>query len=235
MKKLFFALLLVSGFFLQKADAQVRVGVNFNVGAQPDWGPYGYDYAQFYYFPDIDVYYDVMNQEFVYFDGFDWRYSPYLSQRYSNYDLYSAYKVVINEPRPYLRDNYYRRRYYGYQNYHNQPVLRDYRHDGFDNRRDERFEQRNESYEQRDERFEHERRMERSNRNDERWGSRDFNHNNNRNAEQRNDRNFGQRENRDVQQNNNRDFEQRGNENQGMYGRSGADQRNDDHDFRRRN
>ena len=192
---------------MQKAEAQVRVGVDINVGAQPDWGPYGYDYAQFYYFPDIDVYYDIASQQFVYFDGYDWRYSPYLPSLYNGFDLYGAYKVVINEPRPFLRADYYRRQYYGYRGYHNQPVLRDYRHRDFDERRNEGFdEHRNGGFEQRGERYE-----ERSGRVED----------HDRNFEQQDNRRFQQLDNRPLeQQSTDRGFERRGNENntQRTYG-----------------
>lgn len=233
MKKLFFALLLVSGFLLQKADAQVRVGVNINIGAQPDWGPYGYDNAQYYYFPDIDIYYDVLNREFVYFDGYDWRFSPYLPSMYSDFDLYGAYKVVINEPRPYLRADYYRRQYYSYRGYHNQPVIRDYRNNGYADRRDERFEQRGERYEQRGYRFEDHNRDNRSfdqrnnnYDNNNRFGQRGFGNNNNDNYQQRNN------------DNNRNGMEQRGSENNRHDQMNGNDrgfgQRNDNNwGFRR--
>lgn len=211
MKKLFFALVLASGLFLQKADAQVRVGVNINIGSQPEWGPYGYDYAQFYYLPDIDVYYDVLNNQFVYFDGFDWRYSSYLPPMYSNFDLYNAYKVVINEPRPYLRADYYRRQYYSYRGHHNQPVLRDYRNRDFDHR-NERYDNRNQRYDDHD-------RME----------------GNNRNYNQRDNRNYGQRDSRNYGQGDNRNFDQRGGQNSGQRN-NGFDQRSngnaDQHDNR---
>jgi len=231
MKKLFFALLLLSGFFLQKVDAQVRVGVNINTGAQPDWGPYGYDYAQYYYFPDIDVYYDVLNREFVYFDGYDWISSPYLPSVYSNFDLYGAYKVVVNEQRPYLRADYYRRQYYSYRGYHNQPVLRDHRNMGYAARGNERFEQRIEQrYDQRDQHFDDRNRMERD---------RGFDQRENRNGgfDQRANtpnRNVYEQRNND----NNRGMEQRRgetnhNERMNETNRGGFGQRNDNRGFGR--
>lgn len=233
--------MLVAGFFLQKADAQVRVGVNINVGTQPDWGPYGYDYAQYYYFPDMDVYYDVLNREFVYFDGYDWISSPYLPSMYSNFDLYGAYKVVINEPRPYLRADYYRRQYYSYRGYHNQPVLRDYRNNGYANRRDERFEQRSQPrYEQRDQRFDDRNRVERDNRS---FGQRDnraggFNQRNNGFDQRGNTPNPNVYEQR-GNDNNRGVMQQRGNEgvrNERMNGadRGGFGQRGESRGFGRR-
>ena len=52
-----------------KAQAQVSVGVNVNIGSQPVWGPVGYDYAEYYYMPDIDVYYFVPRHQYVYLSG----------------------------------------------------------------------------------------------------------------------------------------------------------------------
>ncbi|GAA4728394.1 hypothetical protein [Flavisolibacter ginsenosidimutans] len=238
MKKLFFALLLLSGLFLQKADAQVRVGMDINIGAQPDWGPYGYDYAQYYYFPDMDIYYDVLNREFVYFDGYEWRSSPYMPSAYSNFDLYSAYKVVINEPQPYLRADYYRRQYYGYRGYHNQPVLRDHRNEGYAYGRDERYEQRGEQrYERRDQRFDDRNRVERE--------ARSVDQRDNRGFEQRGNRTgnngFDQRANtpnRNVYEqrgndNNRGGFEQRRNEGMNGTDHGGFGQRGENRDFGR--
>ena len=65
MKKLFIAASLLLGFALvQPATAQVSV--NINIGSQPVWGPVGYDYVEYYYLPDIDMYYHVPTQQYVY-------------------------------------------------------------------------------------------------------------------------------------------------------------------------
>lgn len=155
MKKIFIAIVLIAGLAFQKTQAQPRIGMNISIGAQPDWGPYGFDNAQYYYLPDLDMYYDVMNRNYVYFDGYNWQFSPYLPQAYANFDLYNAYKVVINEPRPYLRADYYRRQYYNYRGYRNQPVIRDYRINGGFNSRNERFDKMDQRFdERRDDRFE---------------------------------------------------------------------------------
>lgn len=153
MKKLLLAFILVTGFMLQKSQAQIRIGLSVNINSQPDWGPSGYDYAQFYYFPDIDVYYDVVNREFVYFDDGQWIYSYELPSFCADFDLYNAYKVVVNETRPYLRADFFRREYAHYRGYHGQPVLRarrdynnnygQYQRGNFDQRRNNHeFEQR---------------------------------------------------------------------------------------------
>lgn len=56
MKKLILsAALLLSCFAVKTASAQVSVSLGVNIGSQPAWGPVGYDYANYYYMPDIDT------------------------------------------------------------------------------------------------------------------------------------------------------------------------------------
>ena len=101
MKKLFLILLVATGSIISK-PASAQVSVNINIGSQPTWGPVGYDYVDYYYLPDIDTYYYVPKHQFVYLSNGKWIFATSLPSRYSSYNLYSGYKVVINEPRPYL-------------------------------------------------------------------------------------------------------------------------------------
>lgn len=98
-----------------ESKAQVRVGVQINIGEQPRWRAPGYDYVEYYYLPEIDCYYYVPRHQFVYLSGNRWIFSASLPYRYRSFDLYGARKVVINQPRAYL---YYRdhRDRYGYRN-----------------------------------------------------------------------------------------------------------------------
>jgi len=126
MKKLIIAASLLLGFALvQPATAQVSV--NINIGSQPVWGPVGYDYVEYYYFPDLDMYYHVPTQEYVYLVNGRWVFSRILPPYYSNYDFYRGYKVVINDPRPYLYHDRYRANYAQYRGRIGQPVIRDSR------------------------------------------------------------------------------------------------------------
>lgn len=126
MKKLLLLGFLATGaFMVNKADAQIRLSVN--IGAQPEWGPCGYDYAEYYYLPDIEAYYCVPTQQFTYFDDGRWVTAGYLPRRWSNYDLYSGYKVVINERNPWNHFYDHRARYAPYRYRHDQVVIRDYR------------------------------------------------------------------------------------------------------------
>ena len=108
----------IGATFSQSAFAQVRVGVNVNIGSQPDWGPQGYDHVEYYYLPDIDVYYFVPRHQFVYISGGNWVFSAYLPSAHRHYDLYSGYKVVINEPRAY---RYYQSHKVKYAKYKGHP------------------------------------------------------------------------------------------------------------------
>ena len=128
MKKLVFAaaMVFISGTFnATPTNAQVRV--NVNIGAQPIWGPTGYDNAQNYYLPDVDAYFDVAAQLFYYNSGGRWISGPSLPPSYGNFDLYNSYKVVINKPHPWMNAAVYRRQYAGFKGRHNQPVIRDSR------------------------------------------------------------------------------------------------------------
>jgi hypothetical protein len=102
-----------------------QVNVQVNIGSQPVWGPVGYDRANYYYLPDIDAYYDVAAQQYVYLEGSQWVTRPSLPPQYANYDLYRGYKVVINSPRPWMHAERYRTQYMKYKGRHDQQVIRD--------------------------------------------------------------------------------------------------------------
>lgn len=123
MKKVIIFIVFLFTALVFRTEAQVRV--NINIGSQPVWGPPGYDYAQYYYLPDIDAYYSVPQRQFIYPEGNRWVYADALPPRYGNYDLYHSYKVVLNEDRPYLRDNEYREKYAQYRGRRDQEVIRD--------------------------------------------------------------------------------------------------------------
>src|SRR3989339_76663 len=110
MKKLILLVVLcTSGLLSQTTYAQVTFRIN--IGSQPIWGPVGYDHVEYYYLPDIDAYYYVPRHQFIFFERGRWIIRTSLPVRYRNYDMYNARKIVINEPRPYLRHNEYKSRY----------------------------------------------------------------------------------------------------------------------------
>ena len=134
MKKLIItAAILISCLSVKVASAQVTFGVGLNIGSQPDWGPVGYSHADYYYMPDIDAYYDVSAHSYIYNNNGAWVRSGGLPPRYHNYDMYHGYKVVINQPRPWIHAADYRARYAGYRGRHDQQIIRDSRDDRYRN------------------------------------------------------------------------------------------------------
>ena len=93
--------MVAAGCLIHK-PASAQVSVNVNIGAQPVWGPVGYDYVEYYYMPDIEVYYYVPTRRYIYLNNGNWVFVTALPARYRTYNLYSGYKVVINGPKPYL-------------------------------------------------------------------------------------------------------------------------------------
>ncbi|HWK04217.1 MAG TPA: hypothetical protein VNS58_11330 [Puia sp.] len=124
MKKLALCFLLAAGALAQSASAQVKVNLDINIGTQPVWGPTGYNHAEYYYLPEYDVYYDVPRRRYVYWEGGRRIFAPSLPDRY-HADMYHTYKVVLNEPRPYLHHDDHIRQYASYRDHRDQVVIRD--------------------------------------------------------------------------------------------------------------
>ena len=81
------------------ADAQLRVGVNLGLQAQPvavAANPAFGNGDQYYYLPDLGVYYDVTDQCYVYFNGSEWVFSAYLPGQYADLDWRSARRFEID-------------------------------------------------------------------------------------------------------------------------------------------
>lgn len=128
MKKILLTAAIIAVSLAYQQDANAQISFNVNIGSQPDWGPVGYDHAEYYYMPDIDTYYSVPTRQYVYYDNNRWTRSGSLPLRYRDYDAYNNYKVVINEPTPWNNANAYRSKYASYRGgSHNQVIIRDSR------------------------------------------------------------------------------------------------------------
>lgn len=113
MKNLILALFF--GLALSTTPSHAQININVNLGSQPQWGPSGYDYVEYYYLPDIETYYYVPKRQFVYLNNGRWVFSTSLPSRYSGYNLYDGYKVVLNTPRPYLSFTTHKMKYGKYK------------------------------------------------------------------------------------------------------------------------
>ncbi|MBO9620379.1 MAG: hypothetical protein J7539_15230 [Niabella sp.] len=141
MKKLFVLAAFIAGAALtQVAGAQVSVSVN--IGSQPQWGPSGYNYARYYYIPEINAYYDVASRTYIIQNGRRWVTTRNLPGRYRNFDLYRTYKVVVNSDRPWQNNTVHVRNYSRYRTDYSQINIRDYngrRNNRPNDRRDNRY------------------------------------------------------------------------------------------------
>ncbi len=123
MKKLVMITFLLSGLLYNKASAQAYT--NVNIITQPLWGPTGYDHAEYYYIPDLDAYYDVSGGQYIYRVKKHWITVTTMPVRFKNFDFYSAHKVVLNEPKPYMNYLGNKKTYAQYKGQHDQIAIRD--------------------------------------------------------------------------------------------------------------
>ena len=74
---------------------RVEVGINFNL---PSWAPYyaNASTVRYYYLPDIECYYDVMNREFIYMEDGEWMFGRSLPPIYAWFDLNNCFIVALN-------------------------------------------------------------------------------------------------------------------------------------------
>ena len=127
-------LMSVAFLVINTSTSNAQIGFSINLGSQPQWGPANYDHVEYYYMPEYGIYYYAPGAQFVYRVGSRWTYSSTLPFRYRNVNLYSTYKVVVNESKPYMRHDYYANRYKSdeYRNMRSkQEVIRDSKDDRY--------------------------------------------------------------------------------------------------------
>lgn len=106
----------VSDTTIIKSDSTYATNTNINtlkgnnIYNQPEWGPAGYDYAEYYYMPDIETYYSVANHQYIYLNNFKWFFSS-LPPANREVDIYNCYKIVMNEQRPFLHFKEHQKNY----------------------------------------------------------------------------------------------------------------------------
>ena len=99
-----------------------------NISIQPSWGPAGYDYALYYYFPEFNFYYDVERALFYYQNYGRWVSAKVLPKgRHYPTDLHRYYKVVINERNPWNYNRQHKKIYKHHKGVYTQRNLRDER------------------------------------------------------------------------------------------------------------
>ncbi|MFT4093873.1 MAG: hypothetical protein QM640_09530 [Niabella sp.] len=125
MKKILIAMFVLFFGLTITPAAKAQVSVQVNIGSQPAWGPTGYDYAPYYYFPDYNIYFDVSSNKYIILNNNSWIYVSSVPARY-RFDPYSAYKVVIKQSKPYRYNQTHIRAYAKYKGQGSkQPMIRD--------------------------------------------------------------------------------------------------------------
>ena len=76
---------------------QAQVSVNLNLGTPPVWAPAKSIATQYYYLPEIDSYYDVPAQRFIYPKKGKWISAKKLPSQYKNYNLRSGKIVYLTD------------------------------------------------------------------------------------------------------------------------------------------
>ena len=132
MKKIQLLIIGITLFLLGSSSGSAQVGVSINLNVQPQWGPVEYDYVEYYYMPEHDIYYYAPKKQFIFLRGTNWVMVNSLPTQYRHIDLYNTYKVVINEPKPYLKHKYYAEHYKQYKGQHSkQSLIRDSKDDKY--------------------------------------------------------------------------------------------------------
>lgn len=109
MKK-YLLLVLMTGTLAATETTQAQISLNIRIGS-PAWGVPGVSRADYYFLPDIDAFYDLRGRQFVYLDRGRWCFSNALPGWHRGFDLFGARKIIINEPNPWSRYDFYHRRY----------------------------------------------------------------------------------------------------------------------------
>lgn len=86
-------------FVMAGGQMSAQVSVNVNLGSPPAWGPAGYTDVRYYYVPDIGIYYDVAQAEYIYPASNGWVRSRVVPVAYRQYNFYNGYKVVLTDYR----------------------------------------------------------------------------------------------------------------------------------------
>lgn len=136
MKRIIFPLLIVVAGLFVSNQLHAQVSISLNIDNQPAWAPEGYDDAQSYYIPDMDMYYDVPAHQFVYQRNRQWVRSSTLPSAYRKYDLYSVHKVPMNQRNAYKNYNRDRRQYAQFKGKYDQHPIRDSKDNKYAQNRD---------------------------------------------------------------------------------------------------
>ncbi|SDX22812.1 hypothetical protein [Flavobacterium degerlachei] len=104
---------------LVSSTSNAQLSINLNIGTAPVYHNSRNVAVGYYYMPDIQSYYDVRANQYIYLERGNWKRSRNLPNQYRRYDVNNGYKVALNDyhgNRPYTNYNNDKTRYYvGYR------------------------------------------------------------------------------------------------------------------------
>jgi len=74
-------LLLVLTLLIATVSTKAQLSINVNLGGPPVWAPRAPAQVEYYYLPDIEVYYDVPARRYIYMKNGNWFRSASLPAR----------------------------------------------------------------------------------------------------------------------------------------------------------
>ena len=115
-------LFLVLSLLIASVSTKAQLSINVNIGSPPVWAPRAPAQVQYYYLPDIEVYYDVPARRYIYMKNGNWFRSSSLPARYRGYDLYHGNTVYLSDyhgRKPFENYEQHRMQYKGNGNWNN--------------------------------------------------------------------------------------------------------------------
>lgn len=109
-----FKAILILMVFTVVSQANAQFNVNVNLGTPPTWAPNTKVATQYYYLPEINSYYDVPSERFLYVSNGKWVKSKKLPKKYSNYNLRHGKVIYLTDYRgnaPYTYNKKHKQKY----------------------------------------------------------------------------------------------------------------------------
>ncbi len=141
--KFFFFLFLL--FFALQSKAQISVSINVNARTNRVYEPapaprhvhsnycHHEEVVDYYYYPEIEAYFDIRSSVFIYYASNGWVRSRYLPRHCDDYDINRGYRVGLDyhghRPYNYFQEHKAKYKCKGYKKVHKHKKHKKYRDD----------------------------------------------------------------------------------------------------------
>ena len=122
--------LIFASLFTVKSNAQISIGVSITANTNRAYTPQyrhvhtthcgHYEPVEYYYYPEIEAYYDNNASVYIYYTSNGWVRSRYLPSYCNHYDVRRGYRVALDYHgnRPYRYFDDHKRKYKAKKHYH---------------------------------------------------------------------------------------------------------------------